>query len=192
MPAWLAPALMLGGAGLSAFGSYRQAQTQGDIMDFNARQTAIDAQIARQNARAQAQFIRTQGASQAAQGREEAKMIRKQGRALEGRQRTRYAKAGLRLEGTPLEVMAQTIEDVELDAINRRQGALYAKDVADWQAGLVERAGAFQAGQLMTQSKFLGDQAGATRKAGTISAISGLISGGAGAMSMGNPAKMFA
>jgi len=126
----------------SAFGQYQQGQFQGDLGDFNARQSRIDAQISIMNAD------------------EQAKYIRRQGRALIGTQRTRYAKAGVRMSGTPLEVMADTIEAYELDAIN------------------VRLRGRFQAAQSRIQGKFQKQQAGRSRIAGGIGAFGSLLNSG--------------
>ena len=88
------------------------------------------------------------------------------------------------MEGTPLEVIADTIENIELDAIMRRQAGLYKQKEADWQAGLVKRGAEFQASQMESSAAFQRGMAGDTRTAGTISAFSNLLSGGAMAGSM--------
>ncbi len=138
---------LIGGL-VQGIGAYSNAQSQSSQLDFNSRQSQLDAQIAIQNADAQA------------------KALRKYGRQLSGTQRTRRAISGIRLEGTPLEVMADTIENIELDAISMRQ------------------QGAFSAGQAQIMSKYQSGMAGQTRTAGTI----GLVSGIAGGM---NSAGMF-
>jgi hypothetical protein len=138
----------VGGGLLGAAGSYMQGQSQASQLNFNARQTRIDGQIALQNAE------------------EGAKALRIAGRQLTGTQRVRYAKSGLRLEGTPLEVMASSIENIQLDAIKQRQQGIFAQQQANIQA------------------KFLKQQAGQAKTAGTIGAIGGLLGGGAGAAGM--------
>ncbi len=181
---WIGAALMIGGALLSGYGSKRDADATAAQMDFNARQTMMDAAIARQNAEAQAKFIRSQGVAQARVAREEAQMLRESGRRLTGRQRTQIAKSGLRMEGTPLELIAETIENIELDAIKHRQAGIYKQKEADWQAGLVQRGASFQAGQMESSAAFQSGMAGSTRTAGTISMFSSFLGGGAGAASM--------
>jgi len=133
----------VGGGIMSAMGSYMQGQSQGAQLDFNARQTRIDGQIALQNA---------------AEG---AKALRIAGRKLTGTQRVRYAKSGLRIEGTPLEIMADSIENIQLDSIKQRQQGIFAQKQANIQASFMEK------------------QADQARKAGTIGAISGLLGGAA-------------
>jgi len=175
---------MVGGGIMSGIGAKRGADAQAAQMDFNARQTMMDAAIARQNAEAQAKFIRSQGASQARIAREESKMLRESGRELTGRQRTQIAKSGLRMQGTPLEVMAETIENIELDAIKHRKAGLFKKAEADWQAGLVQRGAEFQAGQMESSASFQRGMAGQTKKAGTIAMFSSFLGGAAGGASM--------
>ena len=143
-------AMALAGGGLSALGSYQQGQFQKAVGNFNARQSMIDAEITEQNAD------------------EAARRLRLAGRKLQGSQKVAIAKSGFRLEGTPLEVMAESMKNIELDAINTQQ------------------EGMFRSAQLKTQSKFQRAQATAAGRAGTIGAVSSLLGGGAGA------AKMFA
>ena len=138
---WLA----LAGGLLSGLGSASQGQAQADQLNFNSRQSAIDAIIAKQNADIQA------------------RALRKYGRQVVGQQRTKRAISGIRLEGTPLEVMADTIENIELDAISVRQ------------------QGRFGASQNMIQSKFSGQMADQSRTAGTLGLVSGVLGGASSA-----------
>jgi len=144
----LPAALALGGGVMKGIGSYAEAQTQAGLYDFNARQSMLDAQIAVQNAD------------------EQAKALRKYGRQIVGKQRTARAISGIRLEGTPLEVMADTIENIELDAIRTRQ------------------EGRFYGAQLKTQAAWQREMANSTRTAGTLGLISEVLGGGAGAAGM--------
>ena len=145
------PALLMLGAGVaSGLGSYASQSQQEGLLDFNARQGFLDAQIAQQNADAQA------------------KALRRQGTKLTARQRVSYAKSGLRLEGTPLEVMAESIENIELDAIAKRQ------------------QGRFEAAQLRTQAEYQKEQADFIGKnkmmTSVISGFTGGVGQGAAAM----------
>ena len=137
----LAAGLGLGGGILSGIGAKQQGDFQSDLSTFNSRQSTIDAQISRQNSEARA------------------KAIRRSGRQLTGAQRVSFAKSGIRLEGTPLEVMAQSMENIELDAIATKQ------------------QGEFQAKQLETQAKFQKEQADAQSRAGTLGLIGGVLGG---------------
>ena len=141
----LAAGLMAGGGILQGLGAYQQGQFQGALSDFNSRQLSLDAQIAQQNADAKAKALMQGGAR------------------LMSKQKVGYSKAGLRLEGTPLEVLANSYENVQLDAISTQQ------------------AGRFESAQLKAQSKFQASMADSQRTAGKIGLVSGLLSGGAGA-----------
>jgi len=145
-------AVMKIGQGIATgVGTYQSLSQKEDLLNFNSRQTFLDAQIAQQNADAQAKALRMQGTK------------------LTARQRVSYAKSGLRLEGTPLEVMAESIENIELDAIAKRQ------------------AGRFQKAQLETQAQWQKSQADYIGKTKLFTSImSGL--GGGGAQGAG---KMF-
>lgn len=141
-------AMALGGGVLSGIGAYQEGQFQKSVGKFNARQTVIDAQITEQNSQ------------------EAARRLRLAGRRLQGRQRAAIAKSGFRLEGTPLEVMAESAKNIEMDAINMRI------------------QGQYQAAQLRTQAKFQKDLAKASGQAGLIGAIGSVLSGGAQAGSI--------
>ena len=139
-----AAAMMIGQGIATGIGTYQSLSQKEDLLDFNSRQGMIDAQIARQNSEAKA------------------KALRRSGRQLTGQQRTRYAKSGLRLEGTPLEVMAESLENIELDAISTRQ------------------AGDFQARQMETKATYDKAQSKHIGKTKLFSSImSGLGGGGA-------------
>lgn len=140
--------MAVGGGLLGGISSYMQGQSTAAQLSFNARQTQIDGQIALQNAQDQAKQLRTQG------------------RMLTGQQRTKYAISGVRMEGTPLDVMANSIANIEMDAINMKQQGIFAQQQAE------------------IQSKFMRKQAKQAKQAGTIGLFSGLLSGGAGAAAM--------
>lgn len=57
-------------------------------------------------------------------GEIEADRIRREGRKLMGRQRAAYARAGVAIgTGTPLQVLMDTAETIELDALRAKYGA---------------------------------------------------------------------
>ena len=135
--------LMMIGQGIATgIGTYQSLSQQEGLLNFNSRQSYMDAQIARQNADAQAKALRMQGTK------------------LTARQRVSYAKSGLRLEGTPLEVMAESIENIELDAIAKRQ------------------AGRFQGAQLETQAQWQKSQADFIGKTKLFTSVMSGIGGG--------------
>lgn len=92
-------ALMLGGAALSAYGQVKSGQDKNKAAKFNAS-------IAEQQAESVLQ-----------QGTKQANLQRYRGRQLISSQRARYGASGVTASGSPLEVMAQTAEDVEYDAL---------------------------------------------------------------------------
>ena len=148
MGPFLPAMMMLGGGLMKGFGAMQEGKFQNALTDFNARQSFIDARIARENADAKA------------------KQLRQQGARLTATQTTRYAKAGLRMEGTPLEVLAKSIERVELDAIKTRQ------------------AGEFEAQQRIAEGRFQKEMGKRHSKAGTLGMISGIMGGATGAIGM--------
>ena len=99
--AFLAPiALIAGGVGtaMSAIGQYSQMKSEANASDYNAS-------VMRQNAEA------TMNQTQA-----QVDVIRRNNSLLESRQRVLYAKAGVQMTGTPIEVMADTAAVGELQA----------------------------------------------------------------------------
>lgn len=141
--------LALGGGVMQGIGAGGQSERQEALADFNSRQSGINAVIAQQNADARS------------------KALRKSGRQLTGQQRTQYAKSGVRLEGTALEVMAKTMENIELDAIN------------------IKQQGKFEAQQHKAQSQFSASQADGHGRAGTLGLVSGVLGGVTGGASAG-------
>ncbi len=89
--------MMVAGTGLAAYGQLRQAQTASATAKYNAR-------VAEMNADA----MRKAGAF------EEARLKRGKKRT-EGAQAAAFAASGVRLEGTPIEVMADTATEYEMD-----------------------------------------------------------------------------
>ncbi len=67
-------------------------------------------------------LAKEQARSVKAQGREAEKISRREGKALKGVQRTLTAASGIAREGTVLDVLAQTAEDVELNALRAKFG----------------------------------------------------------------------
>jgi len=92
---WLAAV----GIGLQAYGMYRQGQSAKKASDYN--RMALDGAIMEENYRSG--LI--------------ADKIRAKKRRMRGAQTTAYMKAGVRLEGTPLEVLADTAAQFEEDLI---------------------------------------------------------------------------
>lgn len=127
-----AVAVAVAGAAVSAAGQYEQTQMQADAERQNARIAQENAERARLHA-----------------GLEEAD-IRRNARALAGRQRASIAESGIELSGTPLDVIEASQEDAELDALTARyngeleaRGLLNERDAARMRAKAAERAGRY-------------------------------------------------
>ncbi len=97
-------------AGVGAVGSYRQAKAQKDAAKYQARVASNNAEIANRKAD-----------DRIARGRQEERNFRKQLSGLKGKQRSIYAGSGVVVdEDSPLEVLGQTAELGELDALTLR------------------------------------------------------------------------
>lgn len=113
------------------------------------------------SAKAQADALETQAALTEAKSKIQSARIRRAGVKLMSAQRAGYAKAGVTLEGTPTEVLAETAGDVEFEA------------------RMVEKFGAMEAAARRRE-------AAATKTAGAIGSIGTVLSGAGSAVgSMG-------
>ena len=97
------------GTGMTLIGQAQQMQAQVDTANYNAS-------VAREN---QAQTLETAKSIERA-GKIEEDRLRRRKALTTGSQKAAYAAAGLELEGSPLEVMADTATEYEKDiAINK-------------------------------------------------------------------------
>ena len=94
----------------------------------------------------QAGQMEAQAKATKARGRIAEARVRRSGEKLLGTQRAKFAKAGVRVAGTPMEVMAQTAADIELEALMLRSNA--AQEAAALRTGArsVRSAGLIQTG----------------------------------------------
>lgn len=99
----------VGGLGMSVMGGVAQAQQQREAYKAQSQAARYNQSVAEANAQA----------VEAAAALEEQRS-RKKAQQLLGSQTAAYGKAGVTLEGTPLEVMAQTAADVEEDILINR------------------------------------------------------------------------
>lgn len=99
--AWLTAA----GTLVSAYSSYKAGQDQKDYYDKAGRASESDAAAQRRASERAAALLRERG------GRAISREIR-EGRELTAAQRASYSKAGVKLIGTPTEVISQTVRDV--------------------------------------------------------------------------------
>jgi len=175
----------LAGGIVRGYGGMLSSNMQAELADFNSGQYMMDAKLTRMNAKAQAEAIRRNAGMQAGaireQGDLQAKQLRKAGRKLEGQQRVGYAKSGVRMEGTPLEVMNQTATNIELDAMERKEQADFQargiEEAADFNIESLEKSAEWQARQAELSSDFQADMVGRHKKAGKLAMISGVLGG---------------
>ena len=86
------------GMALSAYGQYKQGEQMAQASAYNAAVARRQADVLRQS------------------GELEAYRRRKAGERLTSRQTALYAKSGVLLRGSPLEVIEDTMSEIELDA----------------------------------------------------------------------------
>ena len=99
---WLTAA----GTLVSAYASYKAGEDQKDYYDKAGRASESDAAAQRRASERAAELLRQRGARAIVQER-------KAGRKITASQRAQYSKAGVKLVGTPVEVISQTVRDVE-------------------------------------------------------------------------------
>jgi hypothetical protein len=117
---------LLAGTGLQAASQVQAGRTQSKLLER-------EAEIGRRSA-----------------GFEESR-LRDEAERIEGRQRTAVAKAGIRPTGSVLEVMRQSAEEAELEALNIQFGAEAGTQSRLFEAEQVKKAGQVQAaGTLLT------------------------------------------
>jgi len=91
-------ALLAIGTGLQITQQIRQGKQQQQIFEFNAQVSQQKATLAKQS------------------GKLRADRLRRQARTFSAKQTAAFAKAGVRLTGSPLQVLADTAAELELDA----------------------------------------------------------------------------
>ncbi len=106
-----APFIAIAGSVIGAVGTIISAVGQSQAADYNAKVARQNATYAEQSAQQQRQIAA-----------ENERRQRLRTTKLLGAQKAGYAKAGVTMEGSPLEVMAETASQGELDALNIRYG----------------------------------------------------------------------
>lgn len=131
---WVVIAAMLLGTYMQAKGQYEQGKMQQRWAEYNAAVSKQEAELEKQR-------------------------MRKERVKLLSAQRVGYAKAGVQFEGTPLEVMAETADEIEHSMVLREHRAAIesgmwgykgrmAMTTAKWQAGTTLLTGGAQAGAM--------------------------------------------
>ena len=133
---WLATAVVVAGAGLTAYGQYSAGKSQKAMADYNAQLAENEAIEKRQQTQADIESMRIQKDK------------------MKSRQRAQYAKTGAVVtEGTPLLAQAEEAGLMELDILNRRrtgqmdvQSSLSEAELSKHQGKQAYRAGIIGAG----------------------------------------------
>ena len=128
----------IAGTAMTAYGQYKQGQQQGEAMAYNA---AV--------ARRQAENLRVAGEL-------EAYRYRVTGERFTARQSVLYAKSGVLLRGSPLEVIEDSMAKIELDADIARYNVSIGAQTLESEAQEKERASRYykQAGYIEWDSFF--------------------------------------
>jgi len=149
--------MMAASAVVGAIGAMDSANASASNYNAQAQAAQTNATIARNNA---------QGAQRAANANEEASR-RKSAYAL-SQQRAAIGQSGVAFEGSPLDVLGQSVGNAELDALNiRYQGQLQAANYLNQGMMSDAQAGAYQ------------QSASNAEDAGELGAATSLLSGGA-------------
>jgi hypothetical protein len=111
---YIAVAMTAIGTGVSAYGQIQQGKSQAAQAEYNAKLAKRNAKSARESAEYEARQKR----------RGTARLI--------GRQRALYAKAGVTMEGSPLDVLQETAAQGEMDALMIERG--YAQQEAAYKS----------------------------------------------------------
>jgi len=159
----IAAATAVASAGISAYSAYEQGRSQAKMAEYNAL-------IARQNAKLAGEQIGIVTKEKAI----EAARLRRNTEDILASQRASFGKAGVEMAGTPLMVAAETMTELELDALAiRYAGTIEQSRILAQQAGLRQEA------QLQGM---VGRQA---TLAGNLGAASSLLTGVSSAASQG-------
>lgn len=138
------------------------------ILGTMAAGTAVSAAGAIKSSEDQAAALEQQGEIARRQAQFAEARHRERSKSLLSRQRTAIAKAGVAIEGTPLEVMTKTAEDAELDALAIRYGGQTAQHAARIEARQVRTAGRYRAASNLLTGAGQTAYAGRRFKAGTV------------------------
>lgn len=153
-PATAFAGLSLAGAGLSAIGTLQAADARSKAADYEAR------------------ISEEQAGQVEVAAAERARMTRKAGRQLTGTEAALYAKSGVQVgTGTPLEIMAASAREVELDALK------------------TEYAGRVEATNLRRQAVLTRYGAKIGKREASIGSVGTLLSGGGRALLIGSSGR---
>jgi len=131
-------------AATTAYSQVQQGKAQQEAGEYNALVAENQAEWAEYNAKReadyagqQAEFAEYNAAVAMTEAEEEAKEKGEEGRRLIAAQKARYGKAGILLEGTPIDVLAQTMMEVDNDRLgilHRGETEAYNWKYKAWQS----------------------------------------------------------
>jgi hypothetical protein len=156
---WLTAA----GTLVSAYAAYKAGQDQEDYYDKAGEASEADADAQRQASLRAAEILRERGARQIV-------AERKAGRKITASARAAYSKAGVKLIGTPVEVISQTVRDVE------RVVKETAHDV-EMDALTILEHGTAEASRSVSMADLFRDRGTYAERAGYVGALSTLLTG---------------
>jgi hypothetical protein len=162
-----APALLLGGAGLAAFGELQSSGDRAAQLRSQQQAAMFDSAIAEQNARMERQQA----------GAREELQRRRAGQVL-GEQRAAFAQAGTGTGGSAADVMAQSLVNAELDALTLR-----------YEGEMRARGQEIVSTQKTAEAASLGAAASSARRTGGIKALGTVLGGVGGYMELSAAAK---
>jgi len=155
--------LTIGGSLLGAWSSYQAGKAQQSYLEKSAKAAEADAAAQTKASETAAKLLRERGA----------RLVRDEGiagRRLISSQRAGYAKAGVRLVGTPAEVITQTIADVD------RTVAETSRDIEADALAILE-LGTTEASRALSLASQYSDQAGYALAAGYAQSGATLLTG---------------
>lgn len=176
------------GTGVAVYGQMQAAKTAKKVVEYNAGVAEENAKATAEAAEYNARLAENQALQTEMDARENIRRKRLENSRYLSTQRSRFAKAGVTEEGSPLIVMSETAALLEMDAQEVNRQAMI--EASRLRAGAAEtrRTGVFQAGQYQKQAGFERMYGSAQASAARIGAASTLL---AGASNMAGSAFQF-
>ena len=190
-------------AATAAYSQYQQGKEQEEAREYNALVGENQAQWAEYNAKREADVARQQveyaeynAAVATTEAEEEAQKKGEEGRRLIAAQKAKYGKAGILLEGTPIDVLAQTMLEVNYDRLGilrRGETEAYNWKYKAWQyqtgADTAMREGASTSDVLRSGAALNRMQGAQAGRAGTYQAGTTILTGASKVADVYNKSK---
>ena len=179
--------LIIAATAVETIGAIREGQTQSALQKYNARVAEAEAGAVKSSAEFEIEALKTSTAFETETLKrqsefEQTKIKRAKGQAV-STQQAAFAKAGVRLdEGSPLEVMADTAAQFELDLAANRYNLGIGLEKTRYESEAEQRrigyGSAVKQAQLYSQAAWNRQLAKASKTAAYLKAGSTLLSGG--------------